>query len=125
MGLSECHGSSTAQSAMRAAPCTLSHLPRTNDPPHACACMLSRALLLCRAKLQEEIRGLERAKNDAAVEQAFVMDKFRQMKSENDRLQSELDAFRKRLGNATEDYVRPFTHPLTLSSSSPTAQPHA
>ena len=40
------------------------------------------------------------------VEQAFMMDKFRQMKAENDRLKEEMSAFRTRLGNATEDYVR-------------------
>lgn len=75
-------------------------------PMHQPACLHGLAVPTThRAKFQEEIRSLERAKNDAAVEQAFVMDKFRQMKSENDRLQSELDAFRKRLGNATEDYV--------------------
>jgi hypothetical protein len=54
----------------------------------------------------EEIRQLERAKNDTAVEQAFMMDKFRQMKAENDRLKDEMSTFRSRLGNATEDYVR-------------------
>lgn len=75
-------------------------------------CMGPRAHALCpsllrrRAKYQEEIRQLERAKNDLTVEQAFIMDKFRQMKAENDRMKEEMDAFRKRLGNATEDYVR-------------------
>lgn len=39
------------------------------------------------------------------VEQAFVLDKFRQMSAENDRLKDDLDNFKKRLGNATEDYV--------------------
>ncbi len=53
----------------------------------------------------DEIRQLEKAKSDMTVEQSFIMDKFRQMKAENDRLKDEMDAFRKRLGNATEDYV--------------------
>ena len=35
-----------------------------------------------------------------------MMDKFRQMKAENDRLKEEMTAFKGRLGNATEDYVR-------------------
>ncbi len=37
---------------------------------------------VCRAKLQEEIRNLERAKNDMQVEESFLGDKFRQMKGE-------------------------------------------
>ena len=42
-----------------------------------------------------------------AVEQTYTMDRFRQMKAENDRLKEEMAAFRTRLGNATEDYVSP------------------
>lgn len=59
-----------------------------------------------RAKLQEEIKQLERAKNDMQVEESFLQDKFRQLKSENDRLKDEITTYRTRLGNATEDYVR-------------------
>ncbi|GAX74227.1 hypothetical protein CEUSTIGMA_g1676.t1 [Chlamydomonas eustigma] len=62
------------------------------------------------AKFLEEIRQLERAKNDMAVEQAFMMDKFRQMKAENDRLKDEMSTFRGRLGNATEDYADILEH---------------
>ena len=39
------------------------------------------------------------------VEQTFVMDKFRQMRCENDRLKGEIDTFGSRLKNATDDYV--------------------
>ncbi len=59
-----------------------------------------------RAKFQEEIRNLERAKTDMQVEEAFLQDKFRQLRAENDRLKAEIDTYRQRLGNATEDYVR-------------------
>ena len=62
-------------------------------------------LLFVREKFLSEIRNLERAKDYMTVEQAFMMDKFRQMKAENDRLKDEMSAFRTRLGNATEDYV--------------------
>jgi len=62
------------------------------------------------AKMQEEIKLLERSKNDMQVEQTFVMDKFRQLKSENERLKSEMDAFKNRLGNATEDYADILEH---------------
>ncbi len=58
----------------------------------------------------EEIRQLERAKNDMQVEQAFMMDKFRQMKAENDRLKEEMSTFKGRLGNATEDYADILEH---------------
>lgn len=60
----------------------------------------------CREKFLSEIRNLERAKDDMTVEQAFMMDRFRQMQVENERLKEEMAAFKTRLGNATEDYVR-------------------
>lgn len=56
------------------------------------------------AKFNAEIRELERAKNDMVVEQTFTMDRFRQMKAENDRLKEEAIGLKNRLGNATEDY---------------------
>ena len=65
-----------------------------------------RLSICLREKFLVEIRNLERAKDDMTVEQAFMMDKFRQIKAENDRLKEEMAAFRTRLGNATEDYVR-------------------
>ena len=52
------------------------------------------------------------------VEESFLSDKFRQMKSENDRLKAELDMYRSRLGNATEDYVSEHKH----SRSCPTTE---
>jgi hypothetical protein len=39
------------------------------------------------------------------VEESFLADKFRQLKAENERLKAEIDGYRTRLGNATEDYV--------------------
>lgn len=39
------------------------------------------------------------------VEESFLGDKFRQMTAENTRLKAEIEQFRGRLGNATEDYV--------------------
>jgi hypothetical protein len=39
------------------------------------------------------------------VEESFLADKFRQLKAENERLKVEIDSYRTRLGNATEDYV--------------------
>jgi hypothetical protein len=59
-----------------------------------------------RAKFTEEIKHLSRAKDDMGVEQTFLQDKFRQMRHENDRLKTDIDTFKGRLGNATEDYVR-------------------
>eukprot|EP00955_Chlamydomonas_euryale_P103048 365462-Chlamydomonas_euryale.AAC.5 len=52
------------------------------------------------------------------VEQAFVMDKFRQMRSENDRLKDDLEAFRKQLGSSAERYVSapPTKHSSTARS---------
>lgn len=58
-----------------------------------------------RVKLQEEIKVLERARNDMQVEETFVHDKYKQIKAENERLQAEINKYRSRLGNATEDYV--------------------
>jgi hypothetical protein len=60
-----------------------------------------------RAKFQEEIRQLTRAKDDMSVEQTFLADKFKQLRHENDRLKADVDAYKSRLGNATEDYVGP------------------
>lgn len=40
------------------------------------------------------------------VEETFLGDKFRQLRAENERLKAEVDTYRNRLGNATEDYVR-------------------
>ena len=40
------------------------------------------------------------------VEQAFMMDRFRQMQVENERLKDETNGLKNRLGNATQDYVR-------------------
>eukprot|EP00967_Tisochrysis_lutea_P037208 scaffold44739_cov15-Tisochrysis_lutea.AAC.2 len=56
-------------------------------------------------KLQEEVKLLERARNDMQVEESFVHDKYKQIKAENERLQAEINKYRSRLGNATEDYV--------------------
>lgn len=58
-----------------------------------------------RAKLMEELKVMERAKNDMQVEETFVYDKYKQVKAENERLQAEIGKYRTRLGNATEDYV--------------------
>ncbi len=35
-----------------------------------------------------------------------MLDKFRQLKAENDRLRAEIDGFKSRLTNAADDYVR-------------------
>lgn len=68
--------------------------------------MLHRIPYLCaRAKYLEEIRQLEQAKNDLQLEHTFVLDKFRQLKAENDRLRAEIDGFKSRLTNAADDYV--------------------
>mmetsp|Transcript_17491 Transcript_17491/g.44035 ORF Transcript_17491/g.44035 Transcript_17491/m.44035 type:complete len:628 (-) Transcript_17491:2367-4250(-) len=61
-------------------------------------------------KYQEEIKQLERAKNDMQVEETFLGDKFRQLRAENDRLKAEIDTYRSRLGNATEDYADILEH---------------
>lgn len=58
-----------------------------------------------RVKLQEELRVVERAKNDKELEESFVHDKYKQIKAENERLLGEIAKYRSRLGNATEDYV--------------------
>jgi len=58
-----------------------------------------------RVKLAEEVKVLERAKNDMQLEESFVHDKYRQVKAENERLLAEIGKYRSRLGNATEDYV--------------------
>ena len=60
-----------------------------------------------RAKFQEEIKQLEQAKNDLQLEHTFVLDKFRQLKAENDRLRAEIDAFKGKLTAAEGDYVSP------------------
>jgi hypothetical protein len=39
------------------------------------------------------------------VEESFLQDKFRQLRAENERLKSDMEAYKTRLGNATEDYV--------------------
>lgn len=62
------------------------------------------------SKVKEEIAQLERTNNDMMVEQTFVTDKFRQMRMENDRLKEELNAFKSRLGSATEDYADILEH---------------
>ncbi|KAG2490886.1 hypothetical protein HYH03_010803 [Edaphochlamys debaryana] len=56
------------------------------------------------AKFQEEIKQLEQAKNDLQLEHTFVLDKFRQLKAENDRLRTEIDGFKTRLSSAADDY---------------------
>ncbi len=66
---------------------------------------LTAHTLACRAKYQEEIKHLERAKTDMQIEESFLHDKFRQLKADNDRMKAEIDSYRTRLGNATEDYV--------------------
>jgi hypothetical protein len=58
-----------------------------------------------RAKFQEEIKQLEQAKNDLQLEHTFVLDKFRQLKAENDRLRAEIDGFKGKLTAAEGDYV--------------------
>lgn len=60
----------------------------------------------CRAKFQEEIKQLEQAKNDLQLEHTFLLDKFRQLKAENDRLRGEIDGMKGRLTHAADDYVR-------------------
>ncbi|GLC41598.1 hypothetical protein PLESTF_000274300 [Pleodorina starrii] len=62
------------------------------------------------AKYQEEIRQLEQAKNDLQLEHTFVLDKFRQLKAENDRLRAEIDGFKSRLTNAADDYADILEH---------------
>uniref|UniRef100_A0A7S3QQQ5 Fibronectin type-III domain-containing protein n=2 Tax=Dunaliella tertiolecta TaxID=3047 RepID=A0A7S3QQQ5_DUNTE len=61
-------------------------------------------------KLQEEVKLLERARNDMQVEESFVHDKYKQIKAENERLQAEINKYRSRLGNATEDYADILEH---------------
>lgn len=58
-----------------------------------------------RVKLAEEVKVLERAKDEMQLEESFVNDKYRQLKAENERLHAEIGKYRARLGNATEDYV--------------------
>lgn len=48
---------------------------------------------------------MERAKQDMQVEESFLGDKFRQLRAENELLKAEIESFRGRLVNATEDYV--------------------
>ncbi|KXZ54835.1 hypothetical protein GPECTOR_4g907 [Gonium pectorale] len=62
------------------------------------------------AKYQEEIRALEQAKNDLQLEHTFVLDKFRQLKAENDRLRTEIDGFKSRLTSAADDYADILEH---------------
>lgn len=61
---------------------------------------------MCRAKFQEEVKQLEKAREDLQLEQTFLLDKFRQLRAENDRLKAEVDAYKGRLNHATQDYVR-------------------
>lgn len=62
------------------------------------------------AKFAEEVKSLEQAKNDLQLEHTFVLDKFRQLKAENDRLKAEIDGFKSRLSSAAEDYADILEH---------------
>ncbi|KAL6758234.1 hypothetical protein V8C86DRAFT_2601400 [Haematococcus lacustris] len=62
------------------------------------------------AKFTEEIKALERVKNDLQVEESFLADKFRQLKAENERLHAEVEASRVRLQTATGDYADILEH---------------
>ncbi|MEW5307774.1 MAG: hypothetical protein WDW38_010526 [Sanguina aurantia] len=56
------------------------------------------------AKYLAEISALEQAKSDMQVQQSFLVDKFRQMKAENERIKGEVDGVKGRLVSATDDY---------------------
>ncbi|PNW80231.1 hypothetical protein CHLRE_08g383101v5 [Chlamydomonas reinhardtii] len=62
------------------------------------------------AKFQEEIKQLEQAKNDLQLEHTFLLDKFRQLKAENDRLRGEIDGMKGRLTHAADDYADILEH---------------
>lgn len=69
------------------------------------SCPTDCAVFACRAKYQDEIKQLEKAREDLQLEQTFLLDKFRQLRAENDRLKAEVDAYKGRLNHATQDYV--------------------
>jgi hypothetical protein len=48
---------------------------------------------------------LQGAKQDLELGHAILVDKLRQCKAENDRLLQEIDNYKARITNATQDYV--------------------
>jgi hypothetical protein len=60
---------------------------------------------ICRDKVQAELAALQGAKQDLELGHAILVDKLRQCKAENDRLLQEINNYKARITNATQDYV--------------------
>lgn len=78
----------------------------------------SQQWLCCvsREKLQAELAALQGAQQDLELGHAILIDKLKQSKAENDRLLQEVENFKARITNATQDYVgtAPFGWPPTV-----------
>ncbi|WIA13348.1 hypothetical protein OEZ85_006930 [Tetradesmus obliquus] len=61
-------------------------------------------------KVQAELAALQGAKQDMELGHAILVDKLRQCKAENDRLLQEIDNYKARITNATQDYVDILQH---------------